>query len=181
MARWQLSVDLGTDGEGGVPLFARIARAVSDDIARGRLVAGQRLPGTRSLADSLGVHRNTVVAAFDELGAQGWVATHPARGTFVAGVPDPSHRARAARLPAGSVTREPAFSLRGEAPPDPGAAEPPGALVLAGGRPDARLFPSEIVGRAYRRALRLHGREVLDYGEAWGEKTLRAAIASMLA
>jgi GntR family transcriptional regulator / MocR family aminotransferase len=181
MARWQLSVDLGAEHDGSSPVFARIARAVSDDIARGRLVAGQRLPGTRSLADSLGVHRNTVVAAFEELAAQGWVESRAAQGTFVAGVPDSSHRTRVARTRPGSVPRDPGFVLRGDAPAVPASPERPGVLLLAGGRPDARLFPSELLARAYRRALRLHGREVLDYGDPRGEPTLRAAIAAMLA
>ena len=49
--------------------FVRVARAIAVDIARGRLKPGQRLPGTRTLAASLGVNRNTVVAAYEELAA----------------------------------------------------------------------------------------------------------------
>jgi GntR family transcriptional regulator/MocR family aminotransferase len=52
-----------TLGEGDAPVFLRIARAVADDIRRGRLRTGEALPGTRSLAESLGVNRNTVVTA----------------------------------------------------------------------------------------------------------------------
>src|SRR5262245_37021190 len=65
------------------PIFLGIARAVADDVRRGRLVPGQRLPGSRALAAQLGVHRNTVLAALAELEAQGWITTQPARGTFV--------------------------------------------------------------------------------------------------
>ena len=64
-------------------LFTQIARAVVDDICRGRLRPGDRLPGTRTLAKKIGVDRVTVLAAYDELAAEGWVTTHPARGTFV--------------------------------------------------------------------------------------------------
>src|SRR5690349_1631321 len=68
----------------GGPQFLAIARAVMDDIRRGRLTPGQRLPGSRPLAAQLGVHRNTVLAALAELEAQGWLVTAQARGTFVA-------------------------------------------------------------------------------------------------
>jgi GntR family transcriptional regulator/MocR family aminotransferase len=60
-------VPLVPAGDG--PMFQRIAKAVVDDIRRGRLVAAQRLPGSRALADELGVHRNTVLAALAELEA----------------------------------------------------------------------------------------------------------------
>lgn len=79
MARWQIQVDAEGDG----PLFLRIARALTDDIRRGRLGPGQRLPGSRALALQLGVHRNTVLAALNELLAQGWLRAEAARGTFV--------------------------------------------------------------------------------------------------
>ena len=61
-------------------LFTQIAQAVVDDICRGRLGSGDRLPGTRTLARTIGVDRVTVLAAYDELAAEGWVTTHPARG-----------------------------------------------------------------------------------------------------
>ena len=81
MARWQLAVDVERNGK--EPVFVRIARAIAADLRRGRLRPGERLPGSRALASSLGVHRNTVVAAYTELEAEGWVETRAARGTFV--------------------------------------------------------------------------------------------------
>jgi GntR family transcriptional regulator/MocR family aminotransferase len=180
MSHWQLSLDLDARSDNRSPVFVRIARSVSDDITRGRLRAGQRLPGTRTLARSLGVHRNTVVAAFDELVAQGWVETDPARGTFVSKVPVPLRRVRNA-APDRRLVEEPRFLL----PDAPERASvpivPKDTLFLAGGRPDPRLFPTEEFARAHRRSLRLHGREVLDYGDPRGEPRLRAALASMLA
>ena len=63
---WRLALPLD-DGDDG-PLFARIARAVSDDIRRGRLRRGERLPGSRTLAEQLGVHRNTLRKKIEEYG-----------------------------------------------------------------------------------------------------------------
>src|SRR5262245_49030258 len=69
--------------DNAVPTFVQIARAITEDIRRGRLRAGDALPGTRTLATSLGIHRNTVLAAYRELFAEGWIASEKARGTFV--------------------------------------------------------------------------------------------------
>src|SRR4051794_38676490 len=82
-------MELGQKANSSLPLHVQIASAVADDIARGRLKAGTRLPGSRTLAEMLGVHRNTVNAALSELTAQGWVEPQPARGYFVR-EPDPS-------------------------------------------------------------------------------------------
>ena len=61
-----------------------------------------------------------------------------------------------------------------------GRGPPPKQLILTGGVPDPRLFPGELLARAYRRALRRRGAELLDYGDAYGDARLRAALADML-
>jgi GntR family transcriptional regulator/MocR family aminotransferase len=170
-------VPLVPAGDG--PMFQRIARAVVDDIRRGRLVAAQRLPGSRALADELGVHRNTVLAALAELQAQGWIVTHPARGTFVA-----------ASLPETPVTHAPATRRHGKigyalpsAPPiEPRftGEVPRGELHLSAGVPDPRLFPVDALARAWRRAVRRDGRRLLSYAAPEGHPALRAALAAMM-
>src|SRR5580704_3995433 len=84
MARspWEPVIDV--DRDAALPPFLQIARSLSADIQRGRLRPGDRLPGSRRLASSLRVHRNTVLAALAELIAEGWIETAPGRGTFVA-------------------------------------------------------------------------------------------------
>ena len=64
--------------DGAQPVFLRIADAVVREITRGRLRAGDPLPGTRRLAEQLGVHRNTVIAAMSELRAQAGSRPGPA-------------------------------------------------------------------------------------------------------
>src|SRR5690349_9661189 len=81
MKGWNLTIDLHAPSP--TPLFVRIARALEEDIRRGRLPPGAPLPGSRTLADSLGVHRNTVLAAYRELETQGWISTSAARATYV--------------------------------------------------------------------------------------------------
>src|SRR5881227_3360250 len=95
MRGWQVALDLR--GESEQPIFIRLARAISDDVRRGRLKPGDALPGSRSLARDLGVHRNTVLAAYAELTAEGWVTTAAAAGTFVSpALPDLERRRAAA-------------------------------------------------------------------------------------
>src|SRR5471030_178597 len=55
-------------------------------IASGRLAMGKRLPSSRSLAVSLGVSRNTVSAAVEQLTAEGYLITSPGRRAVVARV-----------------------------------------------------------------------------------------------
>ena len=86
---------IAVDEGGARPLYLRISDALRRDVRRGRLRPGQRLPGSRTLADDLGVHRNTVLAALDELSAQGWIVRVPARGTFIASDLPPATPGRA--------------------------------------------------------------------------------------
>jgi GntR family transcriptional regulator / MocR family aminotransferase len=164
---------LASDG----PRFTAIARALADEIRRGRLVAGQRLPSSRHLAAQLGVHRNTVVAALADLVAQGWITTTAATGTFVSSaIPSlPSTAATAAasgpgfRLP--SVAVEPRVW-------SPNV--PRGSVSLAMGIPDARLFPVDALARAWRRVVRRNARTLLTYGPPEGYPPLRRALAELL-
>src|SRR6201996_8112110 len=64
-------------------VFLQIAHALIDEIKRGRLAPGTALPGSRELAESLDINRKTVIQAYAELEAQGWVTTEKTRGTFV--------------------------------------------------------------------------------------------------
>lgn len=165
------------------PTFLRIARTVTADVQRGRLRPGARLPSSRALAATLGVHRNTVLAAYRELAAEGWIVTRPAGGTFVSEeLPElrPKRFARAA-VPREEVPARVGFDL-GPAPPRLDPPPPPrGVLALASGLPDLRLVPVAELSRAYRRALRRAGADLLGYGDPHGEPRLRAAIAALLA
>lgn len=165
------------EGPEAAPRFLRIARGLIAEIRRGRLVPGQRLPGSRALARELQVHRNTVLAAVDELKSQGWLTTSPWRGTFVsAELPEvsqgPSPRGLA-RL--GFEPRELALSERG---PEVMAR---GTLAMSGGSPDPRLVPVEALARAWRRVVRRGGQRLLEYGSPAGHPGLRRALATFVA
>jgi GntR family transcriptional regulator / MocR family aminotransferase len=175
---WVLDIDAGAQPD--QPTFLRIARAISAEIRRGRLRPYARLPGSRSLAQSLNVHRNTVLAAYRELLAEGWIEPRHGQGTFVS-AQLPEVKARSFRK--GSVERvpnAPAYEL----PPSPlgpvgGRDYPKSVLRMLGGLPDLRLVPAAALTRALRRAVRRDA-DLLGYAHPAGHPQLRAALAGML-
>lgn len=177
MRSWTLALPI--DRAEPAPVVRQIARAVAGHVSAGRLRAGERLPGTRELSRVLDVHRNTVVAAYAELAAEGWIRSAPGRGTFVSEeIPAPL---RSRPDPAGGPARSPrrpGYAL----PPSPPAPGPRladrGTIDLEGGIPDLRLVPTAEIARAYRRALRRPG--ILAYADPRGQERLRAAAGAML-
>lgn len=67
------------------PIYMQVANQLINAIQRGYLPFGTKLPGTRAFSRILSVHRNTIISAYDELLAQGWVESIPNKGTFVIG------------------------------------------------------------------------------------------------
>ena len=178
---WQLALQLGSSDQ---PLFQRIAIAIATDIERGRLGIGTRLASSRTLAQQLGVNRNTVVAAYEELCAQGWIAIEATRGAFVTNTPIAKSELAGADGSSTAVYPETAgFAL----PDDGGDADPlslgrpPGSLVLLGGVPELRGAPRLPLARAYRAALcGTNARRLLDYASPQGHIKLRTALAHLL-
>ncbi len=167
---WSFPVTL--DARSGEPLALQISRAIAADIRRGRLGAGALLPGSRTLAATLGVHRNTVLAAYRELEAEGWIACD-ARSTRVAeDLPTRPTKAPAGRSALG-------FQLEPFAPLPDAPALAKGTISLGGGFPDGRLVPTDLLARALRRALKAKAAP-LDYGEPAGDARFRAALSLML-
>ncbi|SHK38055.1 aminotransferase-like domain-containing protein [Chryseobacterium polytrichastri] len=66
-----------------LPIYRQIAFSIINAIRNGVLKAGARLPGTRDLSKSLGIHRKTVIAAYEELNAQDWVIIIPRKYIMV--------------------------------------------------------------------------------------------------
>jgi GntR family transcriptional regulator/MocR family aminotransferase len=183
LAEWKLAFFL--DPESVAPVYLQIAQALIAEVQRGRLRPGDPLPGYRTLAEQLGVARNTVMAAYQELQAGGWVSSHPGMGSAIAEAP-PLHliqSAAPATSPSApkSADRDPlGFELAGasaSAEPRP----PPGLMQFGSGVPDARLLPGEALARAYRRALKRGGDNPLALEDSQGHPLFREALAAMLA
>lgn len=161
------------------PLYLQIIHALIHEIQRGRLLPGAELPSSRELAATLGVNRKTIVQAYEDLIAQGWLSSAGTRGTIVS-----------ASLPAVQLRR--AQSGRAETHNNPSAEyhfnRAPAVRVLTPqwikideGSPDGRLFPPDVLTRAYRTAIsRACLENRLLYGDPRGSLLLREALATML-
>jgi GntR family transcriptional regulator/MocR family aminotransferase len=173
MRRWDLNLAL--DPKRDLPLFLQLSSAIAEAIRLGRLAAGDPLPGSRHLAQQLGVNRNTVVASYEELAAEGLVHTRPGGGTFVA------QRFPALRIGSAQVAHDtPTYTLGPvEGSPLVRRSVPPDVLAMRG-LPDARLFPARVLARAFRRAIEYRGHAQVSYGEAIGHVRLRTQLATML-
>ena len=91
---------------GTTALHRQVYRELARLILAGLLAPGSRLPSSRELARELGVARNTVLAALDQLASEGYVEGRRGSGTFVAAdLPD--------KAPQGAEQRPPRRPARG--------------------------------------------------------------------
>ncbi|WP_199121368.1 PLP-dependent aminotransferase family protein [Pedobacter sp. ASV28] len=65
------------------PIYLQLAQQLINAIQRGYLMAGTKMPGSRTLSELLQLHRKTVIAAYEEMDSQGWIETRPNKGTYV--------------------------------------------------------------------------------------------------
>ncbi|MBI3130741.1 MAG: PLP-dependent aminotransferase family protein [Acidobacteria bacterium] len=167
---------LPVDPAAPTPLFLQIVEGIKAAIREGRLRGGEALPGTRALSERLGVHRNTVLAAYQELRAEGWVCTRPGGGTYVEAVLPESP---AVVPPAGASDRL-GFAL--PTPPRSEAAPAQAATWWCEtGHADPRLLPMAALARAYRRALAAKDTTPLLVPDPLGHPRLREALGRTLA
>jgi GntR family transcriptional regulator/MocR family aminotransferase len=170
---FEFPISFRTTGAGSLvrQLHEQLRAAILDR----RLLPGATLPSTRRVAAAHGIARNTVIAAYELLVAEGYVRT---RAGAPAAVADLGARARPLRRrsrPAGGplnpywVHATPALAAFA------GFERRPGFVL---GMPEFREFPLDIWRRVLTRALnRRSGSECFDYPGAQGRPQLREAIA----
>ena len=78
----QSGIQFAIGRRGGEPLAMQIVRQLEVAIVRGHVPPGVRLPSSRSLARALGVSRNTVLTAYEELTARGFVRSRRGAGMY---------------------------------------------------------------------------------------------------
>jgi GntR family transcriptional regulator/MocR family aminotransferase len=77
-------VDIRLDSGAVSPLQQQLYEGLRETIVLGRLPRGMRLPPSRALARRLGISRNTVLFAYEELAADQWLSGRTGSGTCVA-------------------------------------------------------------------------------------------------
>jgi len=161
-----VEIELTIDGSG--PIYRQIADGIARRITCGDLVAGERLPTIRSLAERLGVTRPTVHRAFRELTASGLVVANVGRGTFVRGPRrrDSRDRERRRRTP----DRVMAEIMRADTRKD--------VIGLAHAEPDPRLVPAFELWDCFA-ALRKDAIGLMQYAPSQGDPELRVELARL--
>ena len=157
-------------------LSRQLYQALRERILDGRLGGRTRLPASRDLAGLLGVSRNTVSRAFDQLYAEGYIEGRVGAGTFVADLREPSPRSTADSPP--GPAHGPALRLLAEHRLNPRPAGPPRAFRV--GVPAFDLFPFETWARLSARFWRRPPPEALGYGDPAGDWRLRELVAAYL-
>ncbi|HEX5552162.1 MAG TPA: GntR family transcriptional regulator, partial [Chitinophagaceae bacterium] len=94
------------------PLYLQLESEIIQLICRGILKPRQALPSSRELAQHLQLNRKTVVAAYEELDAQGWVETRERSGVYISSqLPDTSARKMNQNRKKWTRSRQPAYTL----------------------------------------------------------------------
>lgn len=174
-----MKIDLRRDGD--LPLYVQIKDQLQERIEHGLLLPGTKLPATRTFARELGVSRVTVVNAYAELEAEGWVRAHVGQGTFVGGLEKRAQMVRQTPYDWESTLLGPTgVSASGMLADMLLLAQHPDLISFAMGAPATDHLPVRDFREAINQVLRRDGGEALQYDEAAGYKPLRAAIARLL-
>lgn len=144
------------------PLYAQLYLFIREDIRRGVLPGGTKLPSKRTLAEHLGVSKVTVETAYAQLIAEGFVRSAEKRGYYVANV---------AVIPSAGVVR----------PAAPPAQEQKFQLDLRSNSVDPDRFPFSVWSSLMRETVLTYRRELLSPLPNQGAICLREAICEYLA
>ena len=141
--------------------YYTLYECIRGDILRGRLKAGEKLPGKRTLARELGVSVVTVQTAYEQLLAEGYVTSKERSGYFVCTLDMDYRESKSA--PAVKEAKKESFAadfVKGSAP--------------------AELFPFSSWARLMRAVLSDCGEHLLERVPASGDDELKGAIADYL-
>lgn len=166
------------------PIYQQLYDYLRTAILSGQLPMGTQLPSTRALADELGVSRNTVLSAYDQLFAEGYLEAIGGKGTFVTHTLPESllpqnqrRRAKSAAKRQHTLSRQTNRLLN--------TPQMPGASLFArranqafrAGLPALDQFPYEVWEKLLTRHARGLHPQMQIYQEVAGYRPLREAIA----
>jgi len=154
------------------PLYQQLTHAIREQIIQGILAPGTRLPPSRDLADSLGISRISVVAAYTELQNAGLIGAHRGRGTYVLEPDESPHRPDPRALP--SVAANPIAQTMTR------VAGRPGIIAFSGGSPSEEFLPVAALRRSIEAVLDRDGAAAVAYEETEGYPPLRSAVSDYM-
>ncbi|WP_026654068.1 MULTISPECIES: PLP-dependent aminotransferase family protein [Butyrivibrio] len=151
-----------TKGEG--PLYQKLYNFIKDDITKGVLLPGEKLPSRRSLSENLGISTVTVDNAYDQLVEEGYINAFPKKGYFVAvtmTVSFPKEKKREFKIATKRSKDEYDFDF-------------------SSSRLDAESFPFSVWAKLTRENVAGRSDKLLEVSESSGIYELREAIAGHL-
>ncbi len=169
------------DRNAPVTLYIQVCNSLISLITNGTLRPSDMLPGSRVLAELIGINRNTIKLAYEELINQGWAESIERKGVFVlSGLPVISSK----KLPEPGKkngTQEAFLWTNKFENATPNKNMQKTRLAIDDGFPDVRLAPVDLLMREYRSISRkFYGKNFLKYGGAKGSEHLRTAICNYL-
>ncbi|MGO4330810.1 PLP-dependent aminotransferase family protein [Cupriavidus sp. 2TAF22] len=174
---------LGPDGPAALakPLNRSLYECIRGAILDGSLGPETRLPPSRDLASELGMSRNTVMFAYEQLLAEGYVHARTGSGTFVAATaPEAYLNAKASQASSAQARAMPGLSPRGVELLANASASPSQWGAFMPGVPDVTRFPHQRYAQIAARLWRNPPPERLSYCHGGGLPALREAVAAHL-
>lgn len=174
------NVPLDRDSE--EPIYRQLIRYIRAQIDSGMLPAGARLPASRDLARQLNISRISVVNAYAELRAEGYLSAHAGRGTFVAGERDESASNNHAHGHTHGAPNHNRQHQESPTAPDRSLREmmrlarKPGVINFSQGVPPMEFSPVQHLKDAINTVIERDGSRALGYEQAEGYAPLRVTV-----
>lgn len=171
------------DRDSDQAIYLQIAYQLINAIQRGLLVPGFKLPGTRSLSLDLGVHRKTMIAAYEELETQGWVEIRPNKGAFIIAKSQENHADPLTydRDFLASYASTTGYHFKKSMLLDLPVLSTTSELEFTDGLPDVRLAPLEHLSRVYSTNLkRRRNSRYLGFSHNEGSEYFKEMLAAYL-
>ncbi|MCS3870316.1 GntR family transcriptional regulator/MocR family aminotransferase [Chryseobacterium ginsenosidimutans] len=168
--------------DSNVALYIQLCNSFIKLITTGALQPSDVLPSTRVLSELIGLNRNTVKLAYEELMSQGWAESVERKGIYVL-----------SKLPILLQKKKTNFEESIETPNEGFSWTNPfkerqieenyqqSLLTIDDGFPDVRLTPIDLLMREYRSiSKKFYGKNYLKYGFPEGSENLRSALSRYL-
>lgn len=158
----ELAIPVNTTTD--VPIYEQIYEYIKKEIIAGNLKRDTRLPSTRVLSEYLQISRSTVLMAYDQLYAEGYIESRPCKGYFVLDIDElfaPGERKQLIITP-----QEKSDIFNG--------------IVFSANGIEPEHFPFNAWRKATRLALTEDNREILNSGDSRGDYELRETLSRYL-
>lgn len=174
---------INLDRKASVSLHIQVCNSFISLITNGTLQPTDMLPSSRILAGLIGINRNTIKLAYDELISQGWAESLERKGIFVLSKLPPLRSKNSVSIASDNSIETETFAWNnnfGGIFPNENLQQI--NLAIDDGFPDVRLAPVDLLMREYRSLSRkFYGKGFLKYSTAKGSEQLRSAIQHYLA